>query len=145
MLGAPEVLLARRTDRAAREALARVAAHTDAGLRVVLLASAPSGLPTTEAPLPGDLVPVAVAVLRERVRPDAAETLAYFRDQGVRVMVISGDNPATVAAIARVVELNGPGGVVEGFDARRLPVDPDDDVGRGARGRPAAALACSAG
>ncbi len=129
VLGAPEVLLAGRTDPAAREALARVAASTEAGLRVVMLASAASGLPTVDEPLPGDLQPVAVAVLRERVRPDAAATLAYFREQGVRVILISGDNPSTVAAIARVVELDGPGVAVEGIDARRLPVSPQDEAG----------------
>jgi cation-transporting ATPase E len=73
-----------------------------------------------------------MAVLRERVRPDAAQTLAYFREQGVRVMVVSGDNPATVAAIARVVDLNGDGGAVRGLDARTLPrtVDGDGDLDR---------------
>ena len=34
------------------------------------------------------------------MRADAPETLAYFRQQGVEIKVISGDNPATVATIA---------------------------------------------
>ena len=36
----------------------------------------------------------------EKVRPDAADTLAYFAEQGVALKVISGDNPRTVAAVA---------------------------------------------
>ncbi len=61
---------------------------------------------------------------RERVRPDAAHTLAYFTAQGVGIRIISGDNPRTVAAIAREVGLD----VAEGFDARKLPED-DDALG----------------
>ena len=44
---------------------------------------------------------VALVLLQEKVRPDAAETLAYFHDQGVSLKVISGDNPRTVGAVAR--------------------------------------------
>ena len=65
-----------------------------------------------------------VLTFREQVRPDAAQTLAYFRAQGVGIRVISGDNPRTVAAIAREVGLD----VAEGFDARRLPED-DAELG----------------
>ena len=61
---------------------------------------------------------------REQVRPDAAQTLAYFREQGVGIRIISGDNPRTVAAIAREVGLD----VAEGFDARKLPED-DAELG----------------
>jgi cation-transporting P-type ATPase E len=71
--------------------------------------------------LPDDLVAVAVLTFREKVRPDAAQTLAYFDRQGVGIRIISGDNPRTVAAIAREVGLD----VAEGYDARRLPDDDD--------------------
>ncbi|MGW6005754.1 HAD-IC family P-type ATPase [Oerskovia enterophila] len=124
VLGAPEILLAGRDDAPATAALAEVREAADTGARVVLLAHAPSGLPATEAPLPDDLVPALLAVLGERIRPDAAQTLEYFRRQGVRAKVISGDNPDTVAAIATKVALHGDGERVEGFDARRLPEDP---------------------
>ncbi|KZM36027.1 HAD-IC family P-type ATPase [Oerskovia enterophila] len=124
VLGAPEILLAGRADAPATTALAEVREAADTGARVVLLAHAPTGLPPTEAPLPEDLVPALLAVLGERIRPDAAQTLEYFRRQGVRAKVISGDNPDTVAAIATKVALHGEGERVEGFDARRLPDDP---------------------
>ena len=56
----------------------------------------------------------------EKIRPDAAETLRYFHEQGVTLKVISGDNPRTVAAVAQRVELPG---ADDGFDARELPED----------------------
>ena len=59
----------------------------------------------------------------EKVRPDAAETLAYFHEQGVQLRVISGDNPRTVAAVAARVGLPD---VDAGFDARELPEDQDE-------------------
>jgi cation-transporting ATPase E len=55
----------------------------------------------------------------EKVRPDAADTLAYFHDQGVTLRVISGDNPRTVAAVASRLGL--PGAELGGYDARELP------------------------
>jgi len=46
-------------------------------------------------------------VLADTLRPNAAQTLRYFQQQGVTVKVISGDDPRTVSAIARRVELPG--------------------------------------
>ncbi|ACQ80200.1 ATPase, P-type (transporting), HAD superfamily, subfamily IC [Beutenbergia cavernae DSM 12333] len=125
VFGAPDVLLAGRTDDDARAALAAVGDDAGAGARVLLLAAAPDGLPDADAALPAALAPQRVAVLREHVRPDAAETLAYFRDQDVALRVISGDNPATVAAIATQVDLDGQAREVSGVDARGLPDDVD--------------------
>ena len=57
-------------------------------------------------------------ILSERVRRDAPETLAYFRNQGVQIKVISGDNPATVATIAAKAGVEG---AEHAVDARYLP------------------------
>jgi cation-transporting P-type ATPase E len=108
-LGAPEMLASNN-----EALLAQVAAHADTGRRVILVAHSSTTTPTTD--LPTDLSPVAIVLLLEEVRDDAAETLAYFREQGVRVIVISGDNPHTVGAIARVVGLEGH----EPIDARTM-------------------------
>ncbi|PJI85696.1 HAD-IC family P-type ATPase [Luteimicrobium subarcticum] len=124
VFGAPEILLAGRDDAPATDVLASVRDAAADGSRVVLLAAAPAGLPATDAPLPGDLDPLVVCVLGEHVRPDAAQTLAYFHAQGVRTVVISGDNPTTVAAIAASVGSSGPDAAPDpGFDARDLPDD----------------------
>ncbi|CAM3262971.1 HAD-IC family P-type ATPase [Occultella aeris] len=122
VFGAPEVLL-----EAGDGVLQQVRDLADTGARVLLLAAAPADALTgaaAEGGPPRGLRPAYLVVLREHVRPDAAQTLAYFAAQGVTVKVISGDNPATVAAIAGAVGLGGDGGrPVTGVDARTLPED----------------------
>ena len=66
---------------------------------------------------------VALVTLTEQVRPDAKDTLEYFAEQGVGIKIISGDNPTTVAAIARRVGLDMPDAVV---DARTIGEDPEE-------------------
>ena len=110
VLGAPEVL----TDVPAVRA--RADAHAATGARVVLLCRAS----TLAESLPSDLVPIAIVVLADRVRPDAASTLRYFAEQQVRVKVLSGDAPATVGSIAAGLGLDG---AAAPMDARTLPED----------------------
>ncbi|WP_164200039.1 HAD-IC family P-type ATPase [[Micrococcus luteus] ATCC 49442] len=93
------------------------------GLRTLVLAYTPHMLPgedSDDVRLPAGLAAATLLTFREKVRPDAARTLAYFRQQGVDVKVLSGDDPRTVAAVAREVGL----GVSAGYDARHLPSDP---------------------
>ncbi|MGV8847978.1 MAG: HAD-IC family P-type ATPase [Propionibacteriaceae bacterium] len=118
LLGAPDVLLASTTP---DPALAdRVHELSDLGRRVLLLARADS-LPAADQQ-PTGVRAAAVVELAELVRDDARQTLDYFRDQGVRVIVISGDTPRTVAAVGREVGLD----VGEPVDARTLPEDPEE-------------------
>ena len=131
VLGAPDIVLADVPD--STDALARFAERATAGERTVVLARTdtvldppvdpPEGERAPEPDLPGDLSAVALVSFREKVRDDAQETLGYFREQEVELCVISGDDPRTVAAVAREAGIlhEGPG-----FDARHLP-DPDSD------------------
>lgn len=112
VLGAPDVLL-EPASAAARQA-ERIAAR---GLRVLLIGAADVAVDHPNAP--GPITPVALVVLEQKVRPDARETLEYFADQGVSVKVLSGDNAASVGAVAGELGLRG-----ETLDARRLPSDP---------------------
>ncbi len=116
VMGAPEMVL---TDDAlpARERANELAAG---GGRVLVLAYSPAAL--AGEVLPDDLHPRALVMFAEKIRPDAAETLRYFHEQGVALKVISGDNPRTVAAVAQRVELPGAGDT-DGYDARALPDD----------------------
>ncbi|MBQ8380718.1 MAG: HAD-IC family P-type ATPase [Clostridia bacterium] len=50
---------------------------------------------------------MALIAITDRIRPNAADTIKKFQDQGVTVKVISGDNPETVSAIAKRVGING--------------------------------------
>ena len=65
---------------------------------------------------------MALVLLEDTIRPDAAEIFDYFDRQGVTLKVISGDNPTTVAAVAARA---GVAGADTGLDARELPEDAD--------------------
>jgi cation-transporting ATPase E len=104
---------------------AAVAQYANHGNRVLLIAHRAGDIPAdfdAEPRLDPHALPVALALCAERVRDDAADTLLWFREQGVRCRVISGDNPATVGAIATQVRLCGDK-PVRTMDARELPED----------------------
>lgn len=124
VFGAPEVVLADCIDASAVVVLGRAGELAASGLRtLVLVHSAEVTEQDPEEPhLPGGMMPVALIAFREQVRDDAAEAVAYFAEQGVDVYVISGDNPRTVAAVARQVGIATEGGV----DARGLPEGVDE-------------------
>jgi len=46
---------------------------------------------------------LALIVIEEHIREDAVETIQWFKDNGVEVKIISGDDPATVSKIAQRV------------------------------------------
>jgi cation-transporting ATPase E len=113
VIGAPDVLLDPASPDAATAE--RIGAK---GLRVLLLGSSDGSVDAPGAP--GEVTPVALVVLEQRVRPDARETLDYFAAQKVTVKVISGDNAVSVGAVAGSLGLHG-----ETMDARQLPDDPE--------------------
>ena len=96
IMGAPEIVMAAMPSWP--DVTAEVDDRTSRGQRVLLLACTDHELTGNE--LPAGLVPAALISLKELVRPDAADTLAYFGRQDVIVKVISGDHPRTVAAVA---------------------------------------------
>lgn len=124
VLGAPDAVLAGSSRRAGAHRLAAALAST--GLRTLALAHMPGSLPGSvpewgeSGRLPPELVPVVLLTFREDIRKDAHKTLAYFRQQGVAVKIISGDDPRTVAVLAREVGF----GQGAAYDARNLPADP---------------------
>ena len=137
VLGAPEIVLAGHSE----SVLDRARQIAAQGVRVVALAR--SGSPWRSAPgeddprLPDHLEAAGIVILTEEIRPDAAETLAYFRQQGVDAKVISGDSPETVAAVARQAGVTAPGGgELVALDARTLPAgaggghETDEDLER---------------
>ncbi|KAA8963411.1 HAD-IC family P-type ATPase [Mycobacterium sp.] len=112
VLGAPDVLV----DPASAPAVAAEQIGSR-GLRVLLLGA--SDLPVDHPDAPGRVTPVALVVLEQKLRPDARATLDYFAAQKVAIKVISGDNAASVGAVAARLGLTG-----ESIDARRLPAEP---------------------
>ncbi|MBQ8654788.1 MAG: HAD-IC family P-type ATPase [Clostridia bacterium] len=102
ILGAPAFVLGEQYDPVLRACAEDYAAR---GSRVLVLAQAEGCVTQTDAP-PVERV-LGLCLLRDCIREHAEETLMYFRQQGVRVKVISGDDPRTVSAIARRVKLDG--------------------------------------
>ena len=45
---------------------------------------------------------IAMIVISDKLRKNAAQTIRYFYEQGVDVKIISGDNPAAAAAVAKL-------------------------------------------
>lgn len=115
VLGAPDVLAEDA------ECMALVTERNTQGLRVLLLGT--SELPVDDPAAPGKVVPEGLVVLGQRVRPAVRETLDYFSDQEIRLMVISGDAAPAVAAVAAAVGVNG-----SAVDARRLPSEPTPEL-----------------
>lgn len=113
VLGAPDVLLAAGSPEA--EQAEQIGAQ---GLRVLLLGASDRSVDAPDAP--GEVTPVALVTLEQRVRPDAGATLEYFAQQHVSVKVISGDNAVSVGAVAGSLGLHG-----ETLDARHLPDEPE--------------------
>ena len=74
-------------------------AYAEEGLRVLVLAHSSQNAEGTE--LPEGLKPLALMLLTDVIREEAPDTLAFFDSQEVDLKVISGDDPVTVAAIAR--------------------------------------------
>jgi cation-transporting P-type ATPase E len=113
LLGAPDVLLA-----SGDPALVEVDELGAQGLRVLLLGRTATPLDDPD-PAVG-LEPLALLVLRQRLRPDAGRTLRYFEQQRVAAKVISGDNAVSVGAVAGSLGLPG---ADDPIDARTLPED----------------------
>jgi cation-transporting ATPase E len=114
VLGAPDVLAP-----PGAPAAAEAEAIGARGLRVLLLGRALRDLDGTDTP--GEVEPMALVVIEQKVRPDARDTLDYFARQQVTVKVVSGDNARSVGAVAQALGLPG---AEHAVDARTLPEEP---------------------
>ena len=95
VMGAPEFVLKpvpTRIDKIVKQ-------YAQMGLRVLVLAHANGAIQGDK--VPAGLRAVAIITLSDNIRPDAVETIKWFRENDVAVKVISGDNPVTVSEVAR--------------------------------------------
>ncbi len=97
IFGAPEYVYKGKD----KDILKTIRHYTSKGIRVLMLAH-------TKSKVKGDIVPndgepVCLFIVYDRIREDAADTLAWFRENDVNVKIISGDNPVAVSEIARLV------------------------------------------
>ena len=96
ILGAPEIVL-KDTFKIDKE----LSTYVDSN-RVVLLGRVNHKL---NKKLPLDVEPMALVIINDKIRLEARATLDYFKEQGVNIKLISGDNPKTVAGVAAKVGL----------------------------------------
>ena len=127
MLGAPEFIMKDRYEEISEE----IEEYQSKGYRVLLMAeqSGSSAMADTEnaadtdksgqqAPgvkgaadmassRAGMVSPIGYIVLSNPIRENAESTFTYFKEQGVAIKVISGDNPATVSEVAKRAGIDG--------------------------------------
>jgi len=101
LLGAPERIM--QTDYGAIKK--QVDKHSAMGYRVLLLALYDEDI--TKVINSNNVMPLGLILLSNRVRPEAPETFRFFEKQGVKIIVISGDNPVTVSQISREAGIEG--------------------------------------
>ncbi len=122
VLGAPEKLLLEDYDLYEEE----IASYTKVGNRVLLFGKLDSSSNVSRVQNTEDLyepvIPLGLVLITNPVRKTAARTMKYFQKQGVDIKVISGDNPSTVAHVAKKCGIDGADQVV---DAGTLKTDDD--------------------
>ncbi len=96
VLGAPEIVLGGQQELVSQE----IYPYIKKGYRVLALGRC-TPLENGAEGLPETVTPLGYVILTNPIRQNAKETFAYFKEQGVAIKVISGDNPETVSEIAR--------------------------------------------
>lgn len=99
VLGAPEFVLRERYE----EYRQQIEGYSQKGFRVLVFAQSEPG----SDGLLGGVQPLALLLLSNPVRENAAETFRYFAQQGVDIKVISGDNAMTVSEVAKQAGIHG--------------------------------------
>lgn len=90
-LGAYEYVM----DKPTQEVINKADEFAKEGYRVLLLASCNSEFSKSNC------TPVALVLLQDNIRKDAPKTIEWFKNNGVDIKIISGDNPVTVSEVAR--------------------------------------------
>lgn len=98
IMGAPDFVIPNNPDEKINNMVEQYAKD---GYRVLLLAYSPSNIIKDNPP--SNRTPVALLILEDKIRDDAIATISWFKNNGVKVKIISGDNPLTVAEIAKRV------------------------------------------
>ena len=94
LLGAPEFVMRKEY----HLILPEISTYIKNGHRVLLLGKYEGS--SLKDGLTEKVVPLGYIILTNPIRKNARETFSYFKEQGVCVKVISGDNPETVSEVA---------------------------------------------
>lgn len=96
VMGAPEFVLTKNYSTVSSD----VNAGAKQGYRVIAIAH--TNTPILDGVIDSSsLEAVCLIYIEDTIRPDAIETIKYFKDSGVEVKVISGDNPITVSKVSQ--------------------------------------------
>lgn len=96
VLGAPDFVMKNIPEKVRKI----IQQNTMLGCRVLMLAHTPSEISNDKIPT-SSLKPMALIILTDNIRPDAIKTIKWFKENGVNIKVISGDDPVTVSEIAK--------------------------------------------
>lgn len=119
LAGAPEAFVPCLVDDSEKQWLEElVETHATAGKRVVCFVrlkgtALPRELPGAEASI------LAVFVLHNNLREGTREAISFFQDRGVRIRIISGDNPGTVRAVAFSAGVNDTDAIITGAEMEK--------------------------
>lgn len=102
IMGAPEFVLPKMKDEKLKK---MVEQYSKDGYRILLLAHSSKAI--VKDTLPEQREAIAIIILEDHIRENAANTIAWFKNNGVKVKIISGDNPLTVSEIAKRVGVEG--------------------------------------
>ena len=101
-----------------RELLARARELAERGLRVLMVAEGSSGLPVGD---PRGLVALGFLGISDPLRPGVSVAVRRCHDAGVRMIMLTGDHPATARTIAYEAGLPvDDGGILTGADIAEL-------------------------
>lgn len=96
ILGAPEFVLKEKYNLIKND----VNKYAALGYRVLCLAHREGIIKDGSLPK-SEVEVVSMILIEDNIRPDAINTIRYFKESGVSVRVISGDNPLTVSKISQ--------------------------------------------
>lgn len=98
---------------------------TEQGLRVLIFAYSPENSPLYDEagnPItPKNLTPLGYISLSDELRPEIQKTISGFAEAGIQIKIISGDNPETVAALARQAGLSKHLKTISGTELQHIP------------------------
>ncbi len=98
--------------------LARAQALAERGLRVLMVAEGP---PNTSLDDPSGLTALGFLGISDPLRPEVVDAVRRCHDAGVRVVMLTGDHPATARAIARQAGLlEAEDGILTGAEVAEL-------------------------
>ena len=100
IIGAPEIILRDEVNKYEEQVKNKVEEY-----RVLVVVKSNILIDVESKELPDDINVIGFIYLKDKIRKEAKNTLKYFKDQGVDIKILSGDNPITVSKIAKEVGL----------------------------------------